>query len=113
MIGTRFSSALTKPSVIGGVRVLAHEAVVDGFVRFKNLPMHIALVVVPDLAAWFRKDGPDRQEVTHLLRLEDAALPIDQRDAFALENEARVQLARGQVIANFAQPSHMLEGRHA
>jgi hypothetical protein len=47
------------------------------------------------------------------LRLEYAALRIDERDALAVENEARLQLFRGQVIVNLAQPSHMLEGRHS
>ena len=102
---------LAKPPVVGRVRVLAHEGVVDRLVALENLPMHLALVVVPDLAARLREDGLDRQQEPHLLRLEDAALRIDERDALAVEHEARLQLGRGQVIVDLAQPSHMLESR--
>ena len=75
--------------------------------------MHLALVVIPDLAARFRENGLDRQQKAHLLRLEDAALRIDERDALALEHKARLQFGRGQVIVDLVQPSHMLESRHA
>ena len=61
----------------------------------------------------FGKHGLDRQQEPHLLRLEDAALRIDERNALALEDEAGLQLGRGQVIVDLAQPSHMLESRHA
>jgi hypothetical protein len=47
------------------------------------------------------------------LRLKDAALRIDERDTLAIEDEARLQLGRGQVIVHLAQPSHLLESRHA
>jgi hypothetical protein len=53
-----------------------------------------------DLATRLRKDGLDRQQETHLLRLEDATLRIDERDAFAFENDTRLQLRRGQVIVD-------------
>jgi len=33
--------------------------------------------------------------------------------ALAIEYETRLQLGRGQVIVNFAQPSDMFESRHA
>ena len=46
---------LAKPSVVGRVRVLAHEGVVDRLVALENLAMHLALVVVPDLAARLRE----------------------------------------------------------
>ena len=45
--------------------------------------MYLSLVVVPDLAARLRENGPYRQQEPHLLRLEDAALRIDERDALA------------------------------
>jgi hypothetical protein len=48
-----------------------------------------------------------------LLRFEYTTLRIDERDALALENKTRLQLSRGQVIVHLAQPSHMLESRHA
>lgn len=51
---------LAKPSVVGCVRVLAHEGIVDRLVALKYLAMHFALVVVPELAARLRKHGFDR-----------------------------------------------------
>ena len=113
MIGICVLERLAKPAVVGRVGVLAHEGVVDGLVAVENLPMHLALVVIPDPAARPWEDGLDRQQEAHLLRLEDAALRIDERDALAVEDEARLQLGRGQVIVDFAQPSDMLERRHA
>ena len=104
---------LAKPSVVGGVRVLAHEGVIDRLVALENLAMHLALVVVPDLAARLREHSLDRQQELHLLRLEDAALRIDERDALALEDKARLQFGRSQMIVHLAQPSDMLESRHA
>jgi len=53
------------------------------FVSLENLPVHLALVVIPDLAARPRKDGLDRQQKAHLLRLEDPTLWIDERDALS------------------------------
>ena len=93
---------LAKPSVVGCVWILPHEGVVNGFVALENLAMHLALVVVPNPGAWLWKDGLDREKIPHLLRFEDAALRIDQRDSLALEYEARLQLSRGQVIVDFA-----------
>jgi len=55
--------------------------------------MHLALVVVPDLAARLREDGLDREQKAHLLRLEDAALRVDERDALAA-GLARLDTAR-------------------
>jgi len=51
---------LAKPSVVGRVRVLAHEGVVDCLVAIEDLAMHLPLVVVPDLAARLREHGLDR-----------------------------------------------------
>ena len=113
MIGYPILERLAKPSVIGGVRVLAHEGVVDRLIALENLAMHLALVVVPDLAARLREHGLDRQQKPHLLRLEDAALRIDERDALALKDKARLQLGCGQMIVYFAQPSDMLESRYS
>ena len=113
MIGYLVLERLAKPSVVGRVRVLAHEGVVDRLVALENLAMHLALIVVPDLAARLREHGLDRQQEPHLLRLEDAALRIDERDALAVKDKARLQLGRGEMIVNLAQPSDMLEGRHS
>jgi len=59
------------------------------------------------------RNGFDRKQEAHLLRLEDAALRVDERDALTLEDETGLQFGRGQVIVDFAEPSHMLESRHA
>jgi hypothetical protein len=94
MIGIWFSNASRSHRLSARVWVLAHKGVVDRLVALENLAMHLALVVVPDLAARLRKYGLYRQEELHLLRLEDAALWIDERDAFSIEDEARLQLGR-------------------
>ena len=104
---------LAKPAVIGHIRVLAHEGVVDRFIAIEDLPMHLALVVVPDFTARLREDGLDRQQEPHLLRLEDATLRVNEGNALAPEYEAGLQLGRGQVIMDLVQPSHILESRHA
>jgi hypothetical protein len=62
---------------------LSHEGIFDRFITLENLPVHLALVVIPGLAAGLRKHRFDRQQEAHLLRLEDTALRIDQRDALA------------------------------
>src|SRR5437879_450987 len=75
--------------------------------------MYLALVVVPDLAAWLRKHGPNRQKKPHLLRLEDTTLGIDEGDAFAVENKSWLQLVGGQMIVDLAKSPHMLERSQA
>ena len=45
--------------------------------------------------------------------LKDATLWIDERNALAVEHEARLQLGRGQVIVDLAQPANVIESRHA
>ena len=80
---------LAEPSIVGRVRVLPHEGVVNRLVPLEDLPMHLALVVVPDPAAGLREHGLDRQEEPHLLRLEDAPLRVNERNALAIENESR------------------------
>ncbi len=42
---------LAQPAIVGGVRVLTHEGVIDRLVALENLPVHLALVVIPDFAA--------------------------------------------------------------
>jgi hypothetical protein len=54
--------SLTKPPVVGRGGVLPHEGVVDHLVALENLGMHLALVVVPDLAARLREHGLDVQK---------------------------------------------------
>jgi hypothetical protein len=90
-------------------RVLAHEGVVDSLVALEYLAMHLALTVVPELAARCWEHSLDRQQEPHLLRLENSALRIDERNTLTLEDQARLQLRRRQVIVNLAESSHMLE----
>ena len=100
---------LAKPTIVGGVRVLAHKGVIDRFVGLEYLPMHLALVVVPHPGTRPRKDRPDRKQEPHLPWLEHPALRIHERNAFTLEDETGLQLSSGQVIVSLAEPSHMLE----
>src|SRR5258707_5984296 len=82
---------LAKPSIVG-------SSIVDRLVAFENLTVDLALVVIPDLAPRLREDGFDRQKEAHLLRFEDAALRINERNALTLKHKAWLQLGRGQVI---------------
>jgi len=75
----------------------------DRLVALEYLAMHLALVVIPDLAAWLR-------EHRLLLRLEDAPLRVDEGDAFTFEDDAGLQLGPSQVVVYLAQPSNMVEG---
>jgi hypothetical protein len=102
-----------KPSVVGGVRVLAHECVVDRLIAIEDLAVNLSLVIVPDPAAWLREHRLDGEQEPHLLRLENAALRIDQRDPLAVKDKTRSQVRRGQVIVHLAEPSNLLERRHA
>jgi hypothetical protein len=47
--------------------------------------MGLALVVIPDPSASSRKHGLNAQQVCHLLRLENPAPGVDQRNALAPE----------------------------
>jgi hypothetical protein len=84
---------LPKPSIVCGVGFLSHKSIFDRFVTLEDLPVHFALVVVPDLAARLGQYRFDRQQKPHLLRLEDAALRIDQRDTLAAKCEAYLRSA--------------------
>jgi hypothetical protein len=67
--------------------------------------MHSALVVVPHLAARLRKHGLDRQQEPHLLRLEYAALRIDERDALALEKKPGFNSVAVRTVLRGVQPA--------
>ena len=54
--------------------------------------MALALVVLPDFAAWSGEDGLDREQEAHLLWLEDAALRIDEGAACAFEKKTSLQV---------------------
>src|SRR5262245_12868749 len=45
---------VAKLSVVRGIGVLPHKGVIDGLVTLENLLMHLALVVIPNLAARLR-----------------------------------------------------------
>jgi hypothetical protein len=49
--------------------------------------MSLALIFIPDPSAPSRKHRLDAQQVCHLARLEDPALRVDQRNAFAAKLE--------------------------
>ena len=102
-----------KPSVVRRIGVPAHKRVVNRLVALKNLAVNVTLIVVPDIAPRFWEYGFDRQKVSHLLRLEDPALRIDQRDALVVKHEARLKLGRGQAIVDFAEPTDVPESGHA
>jgi hypothetical protein len=49
-----------KPLIAGSLWILSHESVVDRLVSFENLPVHLPLVVIPDLTARLRENRFDR-----------------------------------------------------
>jgi hypothetical protein len=69
-----------QPAVVGGVRIVAHEGVVDDLFAALDLFMDLPLIVIPHSGPGPRKDGPNAEQVVHRSRLEDAALRVDQRD---------------------------------
>jgi len=58
---------LAKPPLVGRVRILTHEGVVDGRVAFEYLTIHFTLIVVPNLTVEARPIA-----VSHELRGEKA-----------------------------------------
>src|SRR5258705_1148348 len=52
---------LFQPSIIGGIRVCAHEGVVTCLITLEYLAMDFPLIIIPDLAAWLRKYCLNRQ----------------------------------------------------
>ena len=93
------------------------------FVSLENLPVHLALVVIPDLAARPRKDGKtvlidSRKRICCGLKIPRCGLTSEMRSRRELtplspEYKTRLLLGRGQMIVDFAEPSHMIESRHA
>jgi Caspase domain len=105
--------SVAKPSVIGCVGVLAHERIVNRFVSLHDLPVDLTLIVVPDLASRPWEHGFDRQEESHLLRLEYPALWVDERNALVAEHKAGLKLVGSQALADFIKPAHVLESGHS
>ena len=107
-----FLHRLAQPAVIRRVRVGAHECVFDDFVAFVDLPMSLALIVIPDAPALSREHGADRKQAGHLPGLEDAALWVDERDALTVEPKAGGEIVGTQdATAENVEPVHLLEGR--
>lgn len=52
---------LSEPTVVCGVRIVAHESVVHHLIAVENLAADITLVIIPYAVARFRKDCVDRQ----------------------------------------------------
>jgi hypothetical protein len=73
------------------------------------LRVNLPLVVVPDTATLFGHHSLDRQESPHLFWFEDAALRIDERDAFSAELESAGELRRCQNFVNFAQAADRIK----
>ncbi len=79
---------LAQPAIVRRLRILPHKGVIYCLDALIDLAVHLALVVVPDFAARFRKYGFDRQQEAHLLWLENPPSRIDERDTLAFENKA-------------------------
>jgi len=64
-------SALSNVDKVSAWRLsLPLLSVVSRLVALENMAMHLALIVVPNLAARLGEHGLDRQQEVHLLRLE-------------------------------------------
>ena len=85
------------------------KGTINRLVALEYLAMNLALVIVPYPSARLREDRLDRQQEPHLLRLEDAALRIDQWDTLALEVETWFQVRRGQNLMRLPKSPNMLE----
>jgi hypothetical protein len=100
---------LSKPTIICRVRIVAHESVVHHLIAVENLAVDITLVIIPHAVACLRKDRVDRQQESHLRRLEDSAPWIDQRVSLAVDNKAFTKLLGSQMVVDFAESSYPLE----
>jgi hypothetical protein len=76
-----------EPDVLRRRWISAHEGVVQLLVAGEDLPVHVALVVVPDAPALSRKHGADTQEKGHRAGLEDPPLRIHEGPALTFEHE--------------------------
>lgn len=73
----------------------------------------VVRVVVPHLAARLGEDGLGREQVPHLLRLEDPSLWLHQRDSLPGKHEAGPELRGGQMIVGLIETPNMVERRQA
>ena len=75
--GNLVLECLLQPSIVGGIRIRAHESVIDCLITLEYLMMDIPLIVIPDFPARLRENRLDGQQEAHLLRFKDAALRIN------------------------------------
>lgn len=88
-----------------------HEFVSDFSVARDNLIVREGLVVVDRIA--LEPCGAQREQMGHRSDLADALLAADERDVFALEGEAGVELVAGQSAVGAAEPLNVGEGGEA
>jgi hypothetical protein len=99
---------IQEPAVIRRVQVTAHELVFDDIITRVDLAMGLALIIIPDPSASSRKHGLNAQQVRYLLRLENPAPRVDQRNAVAAELEAAQEIGGIQHPASQGiEPLHM------
>ena len=67
----------TEPTIVGGIRIIPHEGIIDGFATFEYLAMYLSLIIVPDTLTRTGKHRPDRKKILHLLWLENTSLRVD------------------------------------
>jgi hypothetical protein len=91
---------IPKPAVIRGLRVGAHECVINHIITCVDLVMRLALIVIPDTSAPPRKHGLNAQQVFHLPGLEDSALRVNQRNALAPELKPAREIGGSQDAAS-------------
>src|SRR6266404_4742903 len=87
-------SCLSEPSIVGCVRICAHECIVDELIATLDLRVNRPLVIVPDARAGSRIDGPDAKQMLHGCWFEDTALGVDQRNSLAINEESDPQFFR-------------------
>jgi hypothetical protein len=76
--------------------------------------MGLALIIIPDPSASSRKNGLNARQMCHLLRPENPAPRVDQRNAVAAELEAAQEIGGIEHAASYSsEPVHATECRLA
>jgi hypothetical protein len=105
---------IQEPAVIRRVRVSAHELVFDDIIARVDLAMGLALIIIPDPSASSWKHGLNAQPVCHLLRLENPAPWVDQRNALTVTFEPTREIGGIQNAAlQSSKPVYVVESRLA
>ena len=87
---------------------------VDDISTRVDLAMSFTLIVIPDPSAPSREHRLDAQQVCHLLRLENPAPRVDQRNAVAAELEPSREISGTENPAlKSSKPVHVAERRLA